>query len=388
MMKNRRETLKIVAHTALLALPGAAAWAAGSAPMYAYVGCRTTKERNARGKGIGLYRVDPASAAWSQVQLVEGLDNPSFLAFDRTQRFLYAEHGDLGDVSAYAIEAMTGKLTLLNRQSTGGKNPVHLVADPSNRFLIVVNYATGSLVSLPIRLDGSLGAVADLVQLPGAAGPHKTQQQSSHPHQVVFDRAEKFIVVPDKGLDKVFTYRIDASTGKLTSGSSSHIAAREGAGCRHVDFHPTKPLAYVMNELDSTITTYRYEESTGALTPLQIVPTLPTSFTGDSTGAEIAVAKSGHFVFGSNRGHDSIVTMEINSASGQLSPIAWTPTDGKGPRFFAIDPAGEILYAANENSDTIVGLRIDAATGRLTPSGLVVRTGSPVCIAFRHATTA
>ncbi len=389
MMNTRREALrKILTLTAIMAVPSTTTWAAESNQQFAYVGCRTTKERNARGKGISVYRVNQSAGEWTLVQLLEGLDNPSFLAFDRTQHFLYAVHGDFGDISAHEVDPVTGKIRLLNRQSTGGKNPVHLVADPTNKFLIVANYATGSLATMPIQPDGSLGAVVDLVPLQGTPGSHKTQQKSSHPHEVKFDRAGRFIVVPDKGLDKVFVYRIDVSTGKLVPGIASPAKAREGAGPRHVDFHPTKPLAYVINELDSTITTYSYDENSGALAPLQVVPTMPTSFTGDSTGAEIAVTKSGRFVLGSNRGHDSVVTMAIDPSSGLLTPVSWAPTQGKGPRFFAIDPSGINLYAANENSDSIVGFRIDSATGGLTPTGTVILTGSPVCIVFRETTTA
>jgi 6-phosphogluconolactonase (cycloisomerase 2 family) len=191
--------------------------------------------------------------------------------------------------------------------------------------------------------------------------------------------------VPDKGLDRVFAFRLDPANGKITLADPPFAQAREGAGPRHVTFHPTKPLAYVMNELDSTITTYRYDAETAALTPAQIVPTIPESFTGDNTGAEIEIARSGKFVFGSNRGHDSIVTMSVDADSGLLNPLSWTYTQGKGPRFFTVDLAGKLLYAANENSDTVVGFRIDEANGKLTPSGHVVQTGSPVCLVFTQA---
>ncbi len=352
--------------------------------MYAYVGCRTTKERNARGKGIGVYRVDRGTRQWEPVQLVEGQDNPSFLAFDRSRKFLYSVHGDLGDVTSYAINPQDGKLTLLGRQSTGGKNPVHLVPDPTNRFMIIANYATGSVVTLPIQSDGSLGPVVNLVQLPGNPGPHKTQQGSSHPHDVPYDRAQRFIVVPDKGLDKVFVFRVDETSGKLTA-AAPPVATREGSGPRHVDFHPTLPFAYVMNELDSTVTTYKYDAAAGTLKPLQIVSTIPTSYTGDNTGAEIMVDKSGRYVFGSNRGHDTLVTLVVDQETGLLTPISWVTSQGKGPRFFAVDPTGDWVYAANENSDTIVGFTIDHNTGRLAQSGSIISTGSPVCIVFKEA---
>ena len=364
--------------TLMGSMPLGSAQAASASTRTAYVGCRTTKERNARGKGIGVYRVTPSG--WTQIQLVEGLDNPSFLALDRTGRFLYALHGDLSDISAYAIHGGDGTLTLLNRQSTGGKNPVHLVPDPSNRFMVVANYATGSLATLPILSDGQLGPVVDLAQLPGTPGPHKSQQQSAHPHDVPYDRQGRFMVVPDKGLDKVFTYRVDPANGRLIAGPA--VKSREGAGPRHADFHPSLPLTYVVNELDSTVTTYRYDPQTGSLQPLQIVSTLPDSYTGDNTGAEIAVAPSGRHLFVSNRGHDTIATIAIDVSTGLLSPKSWVESRGKGPRFFALDPDGTQLYAANENSDTVIGFKIDPSDGRLTPSGLEVRTGSPVCVVF------
>lgn len=350
--------------------------------LIAYVGCRTTKQRNARGKGINVYHVDQRSGEWTHVQLVEGIDNPSFLAFDQSKRYLYSVHGDLSDISAYAIDPLDGKLTLINRQSTEGKNPVHLAPDVTNRFMVVANYATGTVASLPINQDGSLGSVVDLVPLAGAPGPHKTQQGSSHPHDVPFDLGGKYFIVPDKGLDRIFAFSINPKSGKFQAAPSPSVGAREGAAPRHVSFHPQKRLAYVINELDSTITTYRYSATTGELSPLQIVSTVPSDYTGDNTGAEIAVAKSGKFVFASNRGHDSIVTLAINPVTGLLTPTHWINSLGKGPRFFALDPNDETLYAANENSDSIVGFRINQKTGKLVPTRKIINTGSPVCIVF------
>ena len=386
MNNSRRHVLQTLVSLPILAtLPASSVLAASSPACFAYVGCRTTKERNARGKGINVYRVDPSSGQWSHVQLVEDLVNPSFLAMDRTQRFLYTVHGDFSEVSSFAIDPASGKLTFLNRRSTEGKNPVYLVADPSNRFMLIANYATGTVASLPIQADGTLGSVVDLAALPGKPGPHKIQQGSSHPHQIQFDVRQKFIIVPDKGLDKTFAFRVDEATGKFVPASPSWVTAREGAGPRHVDFHPTKPFAYLINELDSSITVYRYDAGTGAMSPLQVVPTIPAEFTGDNTASGIAVEKHGRLLFGSNRGHDSIVTMLIDEHTGLLRPSAWASSQGKGPRFFALDPSHETLYVANENSDTIVPLRIDRKKGRLVPSGRVIQAESPVCIVFRVA---
>ncbi len=350
--------------------------------MFVYVGSRTTKERNARGEGISVYRMDPASGDWTPIQLVKDLVNPSFLALDREQRFLYTVHGDFSEVSSFRVDGKTGHLTFLNRQSTEGTNPAHLVVDPSNRFVVIANYATGTVATLPIKSDGSLAPVCDLVALPGEPGPHRVQQQSSHPHHVPFDRTGRFIVVPDKGLDKVFVFRLDSGSGKLKPNDPPLVQTREGAAPRHVDFHPSAPYAYVINELDSTVTTYRYDAQHGTLHPLQIVSSLPQDYTGNNTGAEIVFSPSGRYVYASNRGHDSIALFDVDAATGLLNARGWQPTGGKGPRFFALDPSGAFLFAANELSDTITAFRVDQDTGKLTATNQLIGTGSPVCIAF------
>ena len=351
-------------------------------PLFAYVGAFTTSERKARGDGINVYRMDAGSGAWSHVQLLPNIVNPSFLALDRDQRFLYAVHADLDEVSAYAIDKQTGQLTPLNRQSCGGKNPVHLAVDPTNRFIVTANYGAGSVGVVPIEKDGTLGARTDLVTLPGEPGPNRKEQASSHPHDCPFDPAGRFIVVPDKGLDRVFTFKLDNASGKLIPADPPSVATREGAGPRHIAFHPSLPIAYVIDELDSTVTTYRYDPARGALQAVQVVPTAPPSFTGNNTGAEAAVAPSGRFVYGSNRGHDSIVIFAVDRAAGTLTPVGWEPTQGKTPRFFTLDPAANFLYAANQDSDTIVTFRVNKVSGKLAPTGQIVKVGSPVTIVF------
>lgn len=354
-----------------------------AAPTFVYVGCYTTKERNGHGEGINVYRIDPASGNWTHLQLVKNLLNPSFLALDRQGRFLYAAHGDGTHATAFAIDQQTGRLTPLNQQPTGGKNGVHLAVDPTNRFLVLSNYSTGTVALLPINPDGSLAPRSDLASLPGEPGPHRTEQAISHPHHNPFDPRGRFVLVPDKGLDRIFVFRLDPARGTLVANDPPSVASRAGAGPRHVDFHPSQPYAYVINELDSTITTYRYDADRGTLGPVQVVPTLPPTFTGNSITAEIAVAPSGRFVYGSNRGHDSIAIFAIDQATGTLAAVGWEPTRGSEPRFFGLDPPGSTLYAANMNSDIIVAFRVDQMTGTLTPTGQVVRTGSPSSIVFR-----
>jgi len=351
--------------------------------MFAYVGSYTSTQRRGHGTGITAYEMDEASGAWTPVQTVPDLVNPSFLALDRRQRVLYSAHGDEDYASAFAIDAITGRLTPLNRQSTGGKNGVHLAVDATNRFLVVGNYASGTVAALPIARDGSLEPLSDLVTLTGAPGPDPVQQASSHPHAVPFDRSGRYVVVPDKGFDKVFVYLLDATRGKLMAGYPSSVAARPGAAPRHADFHPTQPYAYVNNELDSTITTYRFEPEQSVIEPIQVVSTLPEGFSAKNTTAEIGVAPSGRFLYVSNRGHNTIAIFAIDHSSGQLSPVGWEPAQGTTPRFFALDPSGTFLYVANQNSDTIIGFRVDPGTGSLTPTGHVVQTGSPASIVFR-----
>jgi 6-phosphogluconolactonase len=367
----------IVAQTA----PAAAQTPPGTTSMYAYVGSFTTAQRKARGDGIHVYRADPATGAWTHLQHFGDLVNPSYLALSRDQRFLYSVHGDEEYATAFALDPATGQAKVLNRAATGGKNGVRQAVDPSGKFLVMANYASGSVAVLPIAPDGSLKDQHQLVQLPGEPGPHRVEQASSHPHDVVFDPSGRFVLVPDKGLDRVFVFRFDAGTGRLAPTEQGSVKSRPGAGSRHLAFHPKLPIVWVLNELDSTIATYRFDTERGTLTALQVMSTLPTDFTGYSTTAEIAVSPDGRFVYGSNRGHDSVAIFAANP-EGLLSAVGWQSTQGSGPRFIGLDPAGHFLYAANEQGDTVVTFRVDSSSGKLTPTGQVVKSGSPVTIVF------
>ena len=385
---RRREFLlgsgSVIAAAAASSLIPAMAARQERAPLFAYVGCYTTEDRNGHGLGIGVFRVDAPTARWTPVQALDGVVNPSFLCCDREQKFLYAVHGDMDYVSAYAIDAASGRLTELNREACGGTNPVHLAVDGTNRFLIVSNYTSGTVAVMGISPDGSLSPLTDLVEMTGSPGPHRSQQASAHPHHNRFDPNGRFIVVPDKGLDQIFVFGLDAANGKLVAVEEASVSTREGAGPRHVDFHPRLPYLYAINELDSTITTYRFDRVRGELRPLQILSTLPSDYTGNNTGAEIWVHPSGRYVYGSNRGHDSIAIYLADPGSGLLETVGWQSTQGSMPRFFGFDPSGDLLCACNQGSDTIVNFRVDQSTGRLSPIGNPVRTGSPVAIVFRH----
>ncbi|HEF4761917.1 TPA: lactonase family protein [Pseudomonas putida] len=348
--------------------------------MYAYVGSRTTKERNARGEGISVYKVDQEAGTLALVQVVKDLVNPSFLALNKAGDRLYTVHGDKSDVSAFSIDKATGKLTFLNQQSCEGKNPVHLALDPSERFLVVSNHITGSLAVMNVGEDGALGTLNQLLKLEGPMGPHRVEQPFSKPHFNPFDHSGNYVLVPDKGLDRVFSFRFD--NGKLLPADQPYVASREGAGPRHLAFHPRAAFAYVVNELDSSVTAYRFDARNGGLTPIQILPSLPATFTGNSRASEIEVDRSGRFLYASNRGYDSVAVFAIDQGTGMLNPVEFMPTDGKTPRFFTLTPNERFLFALNEDSDTIISMAVDPKKGGLRKTGFSVSTGSPVCMVF------
>ncbi|WP_233385103.1 lactonase family protein [Methylobacterium sp. C25] len=382
---SRRTMLEGAAALAAL-MPGTAAFAEGATgkPRFAYVGCFTTAQRKARGDGINVFAIDAQTDAWTHAQRVPDSVNPSFLILSRDGRFLYVVHGDLDYADAFTVDPSTGKLTVLNRAATGGKNGVHLAIDPSNRFLIVANYSSGSVAVLGIRPDGGLSDQHQLLPLEGTPGPHRVEQTASHPHHVVFDPSGRFVIVPDKGLDRVFVFGWDAAAGRLTPAGS--VDSRPGAGPRHLGFHPKLPVAWVLNELDSTATTYGWDAAGGKLQPRQVITTLPSTFFGASTAAEIAVSRDGRSVYCSNRGSDDVAIFSADPSTGLLAPKGWEPTQGRDPRFIAFDSEQAFFYAANEQGDTLVQLRADPSSGALNATGQTVKTPSPVTIAFSATT--
>ncbi len=351
-----------------------------NAPCFAYVGSYTSPERNGRGNGINVYRVDARNGALRQIQHVGGLENPSFLALNKAGTHLYSVHGDRSEATSFTIDPQSGKLALLNRQSTGGYNPIHLAFDAGERFLVVSNYGSDSIAALPVQRDGSLGAYSTLTAVSAPLGPHRFEQKNVRPHHNPLDPQGRYFYLPCKGADCVIAYRLDRRRSVLVE--ACRIASRPGSGPRHIDFHPDRPLAYVVNELDSTVTSYRQDRATGMLTPLQTVPSTPPDFTGYSTGAEIWVGRNGRNVYVSNRGHDSIGVFRIDPRNGTLSPRQWVPTQGGVPRYFGFGPSGRFLYVANQGTDTIVGYRV-GTDGRLNRTGLRTKVGSPACIVFR-----
>lgn len=348
-----------------------------------YTGSYTT----GASKGVYCYRLDTASAALTPLGLAAELANPSFLAIHPSRRYLYAVHEARefdgkpgGAVSALAIDAANGRLTLLNRQSSGGAGPCHVNIDRTGANALVANYGAGSLAVLPVEKDGSLKPATAVIQHKGSSVNPK-RQQGPHAHSVNLSPDNRFAIVADLGLDQVFVYRFHPADHMLVPNAPPSVAARPGAGPRHFAFHPNGRWAYVINELDSTVVALAWDADKGVLKPLQTISTLPDGFKGDSTTAEVQVHPSGKWVYGSNRGADTIRVFAVD-ASGKLSVVADTPTGGKTPRNFGIDPSGKVLIAANQASDNLAPFRIDAATGRLTPTGQTVDTGNPVCVKF------
>ncbi len=351
-----------------------------TAPVFAYVGTRTTRERNARGEGIGVYRVDPASGALERVQLVGGLVNPSFLALNRAGDRLYAIHGDRSEASAFAVDRANGHLRLLNQVDFHGKNPVHLALDSQERSLVVSSHLTGEVLVIDVQGDGQLGAVTHREALPGEPGPHRKEQPFAKPHFNPLDPSGQWVVVPDKGLDRIFSFRI--ADGRLQPATQPWLEVREGAGPRNLVFHPAQPWAYVVNELDSTVLACHFDAVTGSLQAFQWLSTLLDTFTGNSRAGSIQLDAGGRRLYVSNRGHDSITVYDIDPASGRLTFAQAQATGGRTPRFFTLGPDGRWLYALNEDSDTIACLAVSPATGRLAPASDLLSCGSPVCMVF------
>ena len=358
------------------------AWSNQNGELTLYVGTYTS----GKSEGIYVYRMDRATGALTKFSSIKSV-NPSFLTIDRSKRFLYAvnEVGEYagkpgGGVSAFAIDPATGNLRLLNEQATQGADPCHLSIDTRKRALLVANYTGGSVTVLPVRTDGTLGMAIDVKQHEGSGV--KEQQKGPHAHCVILDRHERHALTADLGIDKVMIYRFDRVTGKLSTGKQPFAELTAGAGPRHLTLHPSGKYLYVINELDSTMTSFKYDELNGTLTLIETISTLPGDFTGTSYCADVHVSASGRFLYGSNRGHNSIVVFDINPRTGKLTPVEHVSTEGNWPRNFTIDPSGKFLLVANQRSDNVVVFNIDERTGRLTPAGHNEQIPAPVCLKF------
>lgn len=349
-----------------------------------YIGTYTRAES----EGIYLLTLDSKTGELTHQGLAAEVENPAFLALHPSKPLLYAvgEMDNLdgksgGAVNAFALDSETGLLKLLNQRSAIGAGTCHVAVDRVGKNVAIANYGGGSVAILPIAEDGALLPASDFVQHAGSS-VNPQRQERAHAHSVTFDPAGRFLFVGDLGMDQVVIYRYDSAQGRIAPNDPPFTTAAPGAGPRHFAFHPGGRFAYVINEMGSTITAFKYDVGAGSLEVIGNVTTLPADFTGESTTAEIRVHPSGRFVYGSNRGHDSIAAFAVDENTGMLHAIGHTPSGGKTPRNFNIDPTGNYLIAANQNSDNVVAFRINSATGALDPAGSEVMIAAPVCVIF------
>jgi 6-phosphogluconolactonase len=352
--------------------------AAQSSDVLVYVGTYT----NRGSEGVYVYRLDFATGGLTPVNKSPRLNNPSFVALDPKGRCVYAVResgGPAGAIVALSRNQATNELTILNDQPSGGQGPCYVTVDREGRFVLAANYGSGSVAVFPVAEDGRLQPASCVVQHEGSS-VNPGRQKGPHAHSIVLDPANRYAFVPDLGIDKIMIYRFDREQGKLVPNDPPFVKVEPGSGPRHFTFHPDGKHAYVIEELSCTVTAFAYDADTGSLKSLQKISTLPKDFKGTNTCADIHMHPSGRFLYGSNRGHDSIASFAIDAKTGELRLIGHTPTQGKNPRNFAIDPSGTFLLAANQDGNNIVSFRIDPDTGKLTPTGQVCQVSMPVCV--------
>jgi 6-phosphogluconolactonase len=376
----------ILSVTLLLAfgLSGAVRAADPPKELWAYFGTYTNSGKS---KGIYCYKLDLASGKLTEASVTEGIKNPSFLAIHPSGKYLYAvsEVNDAdgkpgGAVSSFALDRKTGKLTPLNHQSSEGAGPCHVSVDKTGKCVLVANYGGGSIASLPIQPDGSLAKAASAIQHSGS-GPEPNRQAGPHAHSINVSPDNRFAFAADLGLDKVLIYKLDPAKGTLTPSEPAFGKTPAGGGPRHFAFHPSGRFAYVCNEMKSSVTAFKYDAQTGALTETQTITTLPEETPRNST-AEIQVHPSGKFLYCSNRGHDSLALFTIDDKTGQLTAAGHQKTLGRTPRNFGIDPTGQYVIACNQNTDNAAVFKVDQATGKLNQVGDLLSIPSAVCVKF------
>lgn len=353
--------------------------------IWVYIGTYTSGSTS---KGIYLMEFNTRTGALTSKGLAAETKDPSFLAIHPNKKYLYAvgevmeyQGKPSGAVTAFSIDPQNGKLTPLNSQPSGGTGPCHIVVDREGRCALVANYGGGSVASLPIRPDGKLGEPVSVIQHRGSS-VNKSRQEAPHAHSINVDPANQFAFAADLGLDQVLIYRLDPTTCKLTPHEPPFATVAPGSGPRHFAFHPSGKYAYVINELLCTITAFRYDPAKGTLTEIQTVTTLPHELRPGYTTAEVVVHPSGKFVYGSNRGHNSIAVFTVDEATGKLTPAGHQGQGIKTPRNFNVDPSGRFLLVGNQDGDSVSVFRIDAQSGALTPVGEPVSVPRPVCIRF------
>ncbi len=339
-------------------------------------------------RGIYSVRINAETGALSDPELVAELPNPEFLALHPNGRFVYAltqgttsDGGRSAAVGAFEVDRESGRLTALNAELADRGSLTHLAIDETGRMAIAVSYSGAYVVSFPIKPDGSLGPRASLIHHEGSAGP-SPRQNRPHPHSVTISPDNRIVFVADLGLDRVFAYEINPEDGTLSSHEPAIVTVAPGAGPRHTAFSSDGESFYVLNELDGTITSCRYNSETGIAEPFERVSTLPEDFTGRNTTSEVRVHPAGRFVYAANRGHDSIAVFERNTESGALTRLEVIPCGGEQPRNFSLTPDGAWLLSAHQSSNDLTLFSVDLETGRLTSTPHTAPAPTPVCVLF------
>lgn len=352
-----------------------------SAPQYlAYFGTYTKAEGG--GEGIYAWRFDSGSGQMTEIGLAAEIVNPSFVAVHPNHQYLYAVTEDFegeGAVSSFQIDHETGKLTLLNQVSSKGSGPCHLNLDSTGRMLAVANYGAGSTASFQVNADGKLSEAVSVMQHEGSS-VNEQRQKGPHAHSVNFSLDDRFVITADLGTDDLFIFKADPATGKIEPNDPPSAKVKAGGGPRHFTFHPSGKFCYAINEMGNTITAFTWDAEAGVMEEIQMISTLPEGYTEISHTAEVRAHPSGKFLYGSNRGHDSIAVFSIDQASGMLTAIEQVSTQGKTPRNFDLDPTGKYLFAENQRTSNVVTFAVDQETGKLTPTGQVLSVPMPACL--------
>lgn len=354
-----------------------------SKEMLLYVGTYTQKGS----KGIYVYKFNQETGALSKFYTVKDVVEPSYLTIDQSRKYLYAvneteeyEGKKSGAVSAFAIDQKTGDLTFLNKVPSLGGAPCFIIVSENEKFVLVANYLGGNVSVFPVESDGKIATSIDLQQNTGT-GPNKDRQEAAHAHSINLDAKNRFAYLCDLGVDKVFIYEFDAKNGKLKPNPAQEFyQTKPGAGPRHFTFQENGKFAFLICELAGTISSLAFDSEKGTLKEIQTVSTLPANFKGANTCADIHISPDGKFLYGSNRGHDSLVVYGIDEKTGRLNYVEHTSTGGKTPRNFTISPNGKFLLAANQNSDSIIVFSIDGKSGKLTQTANKVNVSMPVCL--------
>lgn len=346
---------------------------------YVYVGCRSTKERNARGKGLKTYEISETTGAWKELQCLKMEENPSYQTLDNKKEYLYSVHGDITKASSYKIKE-DGTLEHLNTIDIGGKNPVFITTDQTNTYVVIAALQGGAVFVIRRQADGSLGEIVHTTRLQG-----KREGDISFAHQCIWDQKKEFLFVVTQGrgqgYGQVKVFRFDSKDGHLEE--TDTYKGWEQDEPRHVAIHPNNRYVYLINERGNRMTFFEFDAAEGKLHPRQNLPTLPATYTGEGQASAALLNEDGTILIGSNRIHESIVLYRINQETGYMTELGYYPALGKTPRFITFNPDYSKFYIANEDSDTIVEMKLDADKGQMEYTGNVIATESPVCITFK-----